>query len=56
VNQPVDAHLDTGTPDAIFEGIDPVPIDLRHQYTHIRSVVYGLQLSSSVSGGRLLDQ
>ena len=46
MGQAVDPHLNTSAASAIFQGIDPVTLDLGHLHALADSVSYGIRMSS----------
>jgi len=46
VNQPIDSHLNPGSPDVVFQGVDPLAVDLCFLDPHHAIAAYGLRMSS----------
>src|SRR5439155_10838066 len=49
VNQSIDPHLDASASGSIFEGVDPITVDLGHLHAHARSVSHRIRQSSAMN-------
>jgi len=48
IDKTINADLDSCAPEVVLERVDPVSIDLGHQYAHQQSVSHGILMSKRI--------